>query len=59
MKINKSKCKAMKFTKVTKTDFPLEIAFSDGEYLEVISEIKLLGIIIDNKLNWKKNTDYI
>ena len=59
MKINKDKSKAMKFTRVTKADFPLELSFEDGVVLEVLDEIKLLGIIVQDNLKWNKNTDYI
>ena len=33
--------------------------FSNNEILEEISEIKLLGVFIENSLKWTKNTDYI
>ena len=59
MIIDKEKTKAMKFTRVIKTDFPLEVAFKDGAYLEVIKEVKLLGVIVDDKLGWNANSDYI
>ena len=59
MIINKEKTKAMKFTRVTKVDFPLELNFEDGDLLEVLDEIKLLGVIVQDNLKWNRNTDYI
>ena len=59
MIVNKQKTKVMKFTRARKLDFPLEVAFSDGENLEVIKDVKLLGVMIDDKLSWTKNTQYI
>ena len=59
MMVNKQKTKVMKFTRARKLDFPLEVAFSDGEHLEVINDIKLLGVMINDKLSWTTNTDYI
>ena len=45
-----SKSKVIKFTRVTKTDFPLEVAFKDGECLEELQEIKLLGLLVNKNL---------
>ena len=59
MKINRDKSNIMKFSRAVKTDFPLEVYFSNNEILEEISEIKLLGVFIENSLKWTKNTDYI
>ena len=49
----------MKFSRAHKLDFPLEVCFSDNVNLEVIEKTKLLGIIINNRLKWDDNTDYI
>ena len=49
----------MKFTRVAKTDFPLEVAVKDGECLEEVKEIKLLCVLVTKKFKWHKNTDYI
>ena len=59
MKINKSKTKVMKFSRAKSSDFPLEVAFADGQNLEVINEFKLLGVMVQNNLKWGKNTEYI
>ena len=49
----------MTFNKSKKFDFPPEVHFANNQLLEVISETKLVGVIISNDLKWKKNTDYV
>ena len=49
----------MIFNKSRKWDFPPEIHFSDGKQLNVITETKLVGVIISEDLTWHKNTAYI
>ena len=58
MKINNNKTKVMKFTRATSFDFPLEVSLSDKVNLEIVKNIKLLGIVISDKLKWNENTDY-
>ena len=57
--INKKKTKAILFNKSRKWDFPPEMHFNDNAPVEVVSETKLVGIMIDEKLSWHKNTLYI
>ena len=59
MLINSSKSKVMKFSRSTAYDFPLEVTINEGQFLEEVSSIKLLGIMITNNLKWENNTDYI
>ena len=59
MVINKNKTQIMSFNKSRKWDFPPELVFSNGEQLEVISETKLVGVIVSDNLSWHKNTEYI
>ena len=59
MRINPKKTKTMTFNKYRKFDFPPEVHFANNQLLEVISETKLVGVIISNDLKWKKNTDYV
>ena len=59
MIINKKKTQVMIFNKSRKWDFPPEIHFSDGKQLNVITETKLVGVIISEDLTWHKNTAYI
>ena len=49
----------MLFNKSRKWDFPPELKFSDGSQLEVVSEIKLVGVLLTDDLSWHKNTLYI
>ena len=59
MKINQKKTKIISFNKSRKLDFPPELRLSDGEILNVVTDIKLVGVILDQSLSWQKNTDYI
>ena len=59
MKINGEKSKLMLFNMTQKYRFPPELSFSDGNYLEVLDSMKVLGVIISNSLKWKENTDFI
>ena len=49
----------MIFNKSQKWDFPPEIHFNDGQQLEVISEAKLVGLMVSDNLSWHKNTAFI
>ena len=59
MKINAKKTKVILFNKARKRDFPPEVSFSDNVNLEVVSELKLVGVIVSSDLRWEKNTLYI
>ena len=59
MKINPNKTKIIKFNKSRKHDFPPEVYLSNNELLDVVSEVKLVGVIVSNDLKWQKNTDFI
>ena len=59
MKINNKKTKVMLFNSKIKTDFQPKIFLQDGSLLEVVEEVKLLGVIITSDLKWKKNTKNI
>ena len=57
MKKKKSKKKkAMIFNSKIKTDFMPKLFLQDGYQIEVVEEIKLLGITITSDLIWGKNT---
>ena len=49
----------MKFSRSQTHDFPLEVSFFDNKFLEVVSSMKLLGVIVSDSLKWGPNTDYI
>ena len=59
MTINKGKTKTMIFNMTRMFQFPPEISLAEPEFLEVVDEAKILGVIISNDLKWTKNTDYI
>ena len=59
MKINSKKTKIMKFNKSRKNDFPPELYLSDNQKLDVVSHVKLVGVMVTQDLKWAMNTDYI
>lgn len=57
MKVNKLKTKAMEIANTfPQNNHMIKI---DNETIEKVNEIKYLGIIIDKKLNFKSNLDYV
>ena len=56
MKINKEKTKVILFSNAKKYDFQPNLHLKDGVQLEVVEEIKLLGVQIRSDLSWKSNT---
>ena len=58
MKLNTKKSSVMRFNFSSKRDFFPEVEV-DGEILQVVSVSKVLGIMIENSLNWKSHIDYI
>ena len=58
MKINKDKSKLMLFNTKKSRDFTPKIAIK-GKEIEVVEELKLLGVKITNDLKWNNNTEYI
>ena len=58
MKINQKKSKIMLFNTSTTNDCQPEMSI-DGVILEVVKEMKLLGVIITEDLKWHENTSYI
>ena len=59
MKINPEKSKLMLFNKSRKYDFPPEMHFQDGNFLECVEETRLLGIQLASSLSWESNTKAI
>ena len=59
MKINPKKSQVILFNKSRNWDFPPEVSFADGNNLEYVSELKLVGVVISDDLRWGKNTQYI
>ena len=59
MKINEDKTKIMLFNKATSVDVHPKIEISEGHFIELVEEMKLLGIMISSDLKWKSNTNYM
>ena len=59
MYINKEKTKVMIFKSSKKYDFMPEVKLEKGDCLEVVSDLKILGVVISSNMNWKKNTDLV
>ena len=58
MKLNKEKSKTMVFNFTNKFQFATSVSMENST-TEVISETKLLGVIINNKLDWDSNTQFL
>ena len=61
MQINEGKSKVMIFNTGRKYDVMPKLTLSDtgGNFLEVVENFKLLGVIIRSDMKWYDNTDYI
>ena len=58
MKINQNKTKIMLFNNSKQNDFLPELKLN-GKNLEVVEQMKLLGVIITSDLKWHENTNNI
>ena len=58
MKINIEKSKVMLFNSAKSRDFSPEMMI-ENETLEVVEEMKLLGVRISSDMKWHSNTEYI
>ena len=56
MEINYKKTKAITFNPCTSVDFSPEISLNHND-LEVVDEVRLLGLIITSDLKWASNTN--
>ena len=59
MKINSDKCKVILFNTSRKYDFFPRVGFGEDENLEVVEELKLLGVILQSNLSWQAQADYM
>ena len=59
MLINKTKTKSITFNKSRDWNFPPEVYFKDGNQIEYVSEIKLVGVILTEDLKWKRNANEV
>ena len=58
MKLNEKKTKQIIFNFNKDKQFTTEVRLK-GEPLEIVDEVKLLGVIINKDLKWSKNTNYL
>ena len=58
MKLNEKKTQQIIFNFNKSKQFATEVKLK-GEPLEVVEEVKLLGVIITKDLKWEKNTNYL
>ena len=58
MKLNEKKTQQIIFNFNSDKQFTTEVRLK-GEPLEIVEEVKLLGVIITNDLKWDKNTSYL
>ena len=61
MKINRKKTKVILFNNSRKYDFPPQLGFDDHDdsVLEVVEELRLLGVVVTSNLNWQAHVDYM
>ena len=61
MKINEKKTKVILFNNSRKYDFPPHLGFDDNDddVLEVVEELRLLGVVVTSNLNWQAHVDYM
>ena len=58
MKINNKKTKSMLFNSAKTKDFTSKLKI-DNDIIELVEEMKLLGVKITSDIKWNKNTEYI
>ena len=59
MKINTEKTKVMLFNKSTSIDFMPQLRLGSDEYLQVVEQMKLLGVTFTADLKWHKHVQNI
>ena len=57
MKFNVRKNKLMLFNRAKRVDILPEVHYNESTLIELVEEMKLLGIIISSNLSWKSNTN--
>ena len=58
MKLNLAKTKLMLFNPCTSKDFMPEMVV-ENKKIELVEQVKLLGVVLSSNLSWSVNTDYI
>ena len=62
MKINQKKTKVILFNNSRKYDFSPQLGFNDkddDDVLEIVEELRLLGVVITSNLNWQAHVDHM
>ena len=59
MKINKNKTNAILFNRARKFDFQPRLTIGCSDFLNVVDEFKLLGVMVQADLKWHANTSYM
>ena len=59
MKVNSTKSKVILFNSSRKYDFFPNLELEEGDSLEVVEELKLLGVILTSNLSWQAQADYM
>jgi hypothetical protein len=58
MVLNKKKTKCIPFVNSKTKDYMPQLSLEEGEYLEVIYQLKLVGLVITSDLSWNEHTQY-
>ena len=59
MKINNNKTKVILFNTSRKYDFLPQLTIGGEDFLEVVEEVKLLGVMLRSDMSWEANTNFI
>ena len=59
MKLNSQKTKVILFNNARNYDFMPRCSIGEDEALEVVEEIRLLGVMVTSDLKWNAHCDYI
>ena len=55
MRLNQDKTKVILFNNTVNYDFQPNLTMDDGNQLEVVEEMRLLGVQVRSDLSWKSN----
>ena len=58
MVLNSKKTKCIPFNSSKSKDFMPQLQLEDGSFLEVIYQLKLVGLVITSELTWSAHVDY-
>ena len=58
MILNSRKSKCIPFNSLKSKDFMPQLELEDGSFLEVVYELKLVGLVITSELTWTAHVDY-